>query len=156
LEAVVTVNWSKDVDSSLAKGWRGALATAARFQRGARLRSMRSAGAESYADHDLADFIHGHFVPVEANLNEHPAWFHRFDAVWTPTILLFDSTGKERVRLEAERRYDEVVTHVGASHVAAEAMFWRGVSRYSRTHDHVVLKKVAEELRKTYPASGGQ
>jgi hypothetical protein len=29
----------------------------------------------------------------------------------------------------------------------------RGVSRYSATHDHVVLKKVAEELRKTYPAS---
>ena len=31
---------------------------------------------------------------------EHPAWFHRFDAVWTPTVLLLDAAGKERARLE--------------------------------------------------------
>jgi TolA-binding protein len=121
-------------------------------------------------------------VPVQAHVKEHPVWFHRFDAVWTPTILLFDDAGKERVRLEgylptrdfnaalrcglgrlafvrkqfadAERWYDEVVTRFTESHVAAEAMFWRGVSRYSATHDHAVLKNVAEDLQKTYPASG--
>ena len=26
--------------------------------------------------------------------------FHRFDTVWTPTVLLLDSEGKERARLE--------------------------------------------------------
>lgn len=54
---------------------------------------------------------------------------------------------------DAEQWYDEVVTQFGGSHFAAEAMFWRGVSRYSGTHDHAVLKMTAEELQKSYPAS---
>lgn len=96
-------------------------------------------------------------------------------------MLLFDSSGKERVRLEgylptrdfnawlrcgvgrlafvqkkfadAERCYDEVVTQFAGSQFAAEAVFWRGVSRYSRTHDHAALKTTAEDLQRTYPAS---
>jgi hypothetical protein len=39
------------------------------------------------------------FFPVKAHIKEHPAWFHRFDAVWTPTMLLLDSEGKGRLRL---------------------------------------------------------
>ena len=120
-------------------------------------------------------------MPVEAHIKEHPAWFHRFEAVWTPTVLLFDSDGKERSRLEgyltntdfmaaltsglgriafvhkkyadAERWYDDVVTRFGQSHSAPGAMYWRAVTRYGATHDHTVLSKVAEELRTTYPSS---
>ena len=120
-------------------------------------------------------------MPVEAHIKEHPAWFHRFEAVWTSTVLLFDSHGKERSRLEgyltntdfmaaltsglgriafvhkkyadAERWYDDVVTRFGQSHSAPGAMYWRAVTRYSATHDHTVLSKVAEELRTTYPSS---
>ena len=96
-------------------------------------------------------------------------------------MLLFDSEGKERVRLEgyltntdftaaltsglgrlalvhkkfgdAERWYDAVVTRFGQSHAAPGAMYWRGVARYSATHDHAVLAKVAEDLKTTYPSS---
>ena len=96
-------------------------------------------------------------------------------------MLLFDSDGKERVRLEgymtkadftaalmnglgrlafvrrkfpdAERWYDEVVMRFGGSHVAPAAMYWRGVSRYSATHDHTVLGKTAEVLQAKYPSS---
>ena len=120
-------------------------------------------------------------MPVEAHVKEHPAWFHRFDAAWTPTVLLFDSDGKERVRLEgyltrddfnaalrsglgriafvqkkhadAERWYDEVVTRFANSHFAPEAIYWRGVAKYSATHDHTILGTVAEELRRAYPTS---
>ena len=120
-------------------------------------------------------------MAVEAHIKEHPAWFHRFEAVWTPTILLFDSDGKERVRLEgylpnidfvaaltsglgrialtqkkhadAERFYDEAVTRFGQSHSAPGAMYWRAVARYGATHDHTILTRVAEELRRTYPSS---
>ena len=108
-------------------------------------------------------------------------WFHRFDAVWTPSVLLLDSEGKERVRLEgylpnddfmaalegglgriafvhkkyadAERWYGDVVTRFGHSHSAPGAMYWRAVARYKATSDHTVLGKVAEELRNRYPAS---
>ena len=118
---------------------------------------------------------------MKAHIKAHPVWFHRFEAVWTPTVLLLDSGGKERVRLEgylpkrdfyaaltgglgriafvqkkygdAERWYDGVVTRFGDSHFAAEAMYWRGVSQYSGTHDHTVLGAVAEELREAYPSS---
>jgi TolA-binding protein len=96
-------------------------------------------------------------------------------------VLLLDSDGKERVRLEgylpngdfaaalmnglgrmafvrkkyadAERWYGDVVTRFGNRHFAAEAMYWRAVSQYSASHDHAVLGKVAEDLRSTCPSS---
>jgi TolA-binding protein len=103
---------------------------------------------------------------VKAHIKEHPAWFHRFDAVWTPTVLLLDSAGKERVRLEgyriafvhkeyadAERWYGDLVARFDNTHFAAEAMYWRAVAHYKATNDHTVLGKVAEELRSTYASS---
>jgi TolA-binding protein len=96
-------------------------------------------------------------------------------------VLLLDSEGKERVRLEgylpnddfvaalenglgriafvhkkyadAERWYGDVVTRFGRSHSAPEAMYWRAVTQYKATNDHTVLGKVAEELRNRYPSS---
>ncbi len=96
-------------------------------------------------------------------------------------MLLLDSGGKERVRLEgylprrdfvaalksglgriafvqkkyadAERWDDDVVNRFGDSHSAAGAMYWRAVARYKATNDHTVLGRVAEELRRSYPSS---
>ena len=96
-------------------------------------------------------------------------------------MLLLDSEGKERVRLEgylpnddfvaalmsglgriafvrknygdAERWYGDVVARFGDSHFAPEAMYWRAVSHYKASNDHTVLRKVAEELRSTNPSS---
>lgn len=118
---------------------------------------------------------------MKAHIKEHPAWFHRFQVVWTPTVLLLDSDGEERARLEgylptadflaaleaglgriafvskkyadAERWYGDVVTRFARSHTAPGAMYWRAVARYKATNDHTVLDKVAEELRSTYPSS---
>ena len=118
---------------------------------------------------------------MKAHIKEHPAWFHRFDAVWTPTVLLLDGDGRERARIEgylpkddfvaalesglgriafvqkkyadAERWYDGVVSRFGNSHSAPGALYWRAVSHYKATNDHTVLGKVAEELRTAYPSS---
>ncbi|HYG99757.1 MAG TPA: hypothetical protein VD837_11550 [Terriglobales bacterium] len=96
-------------------------------------------------------------------------------------MLLLDSEGKERVRLEgylpnhdfiaalqsglgriafvhkkyadAERWYDDVLTRFGDSHSAPGAMYWRAVSRYKATNDHTVLSKVADDLRSSYSSS---
>ncbi len=96
-------------------------------------------------------------------------------------MLLLDSDGKERVRLEgylpkddfvaalesglgriafvhkkytdAERWYDDVVNRFKGSHSAPGAMYWRAVTRYKASNDHTLLSKVAEELRSTYPTS---
>jgi thioredoxin-related protein len=117
-------------------------------------------------------------VAVEAHIKEHPAYFRRFGAVWTPTVLVMDSEGVERLRIEgylpreefrahlemglarvafmgkkwadAERRYAEVVERYPDSKVAAEAVYWKGVSRYKQTNDHTVLGEVPEQLEEKY------
>ena len=96
-------------------------------------------------------------------------------------MLLLDSAGKERVRLEgylpnndfvaalmsglgriafvhkkyadAERWYGDLVARFGNTHFAAEAMYWWAVAHYKATNDHTVLGKVAEELRTTNPSN---
>lgn len=96
-------------------------------------------------------------------------------------MLLLDSQGKERVRLEgylpqtdflaalesglgriafveknyveAERWYDDVVKRIRQSHFVPDALYWRAVAHYKATNDHTGLSKVAEELRATYPLS---
>jgi hypothetical protein len=119
-------------------------------------------------------------VPVEAHIKEHPAWFKRFEAVWTPTILIVDSEGEERYRIEgylpaswfrarlkmgiarvafmhkkwseAEKIYADVAQSDAGS-VAAEAIYWRVVCKYKTTNDHTVLGQAAHELSERYPRS---
>ena len=120
-------------------------------------------------------------MPLEAHIKEHPAYFHRFDAVWTPTILILDSDAVERLRIEgylsrdefraelemglarvafvhkrwaeAEQRYAEVVERYPESKVAPEAVYWKGVSHYKATNDHTVLGEVADEFKQKYQDS---
>jgi outer membrane protein assembly factor BamD (BamD/ComL family) len=101
--------------------------------------------------------------------------------VWTPTVLILDSDGTERLRIEgylprdefraqlemglarvalmrkqwaeAERRYAEVVERYPDAKVAPEAVYWRGVSRYKQTNDHTVLGEVPEQLKAKYADS---
>ena len=120
-------------------------------------------------------------MPLEAHIKEHPAYFHRFDALWTPTQIILDSNGDETYRNEgylpkdefraqlelglarvafmnkdwsdAERRYAEVLARYPNSQAAPEALYWNGVSHYKATNDHTVLGKLAEEFRQKYPDS---
>jgi len=118
---------------------------------------------------------------VEAHIKEHPAWFHRFDASWTPTVLILHSNGTERYRIEgylpkeefraqlelglarvvfkekkwsdAERDYNAIVQNHPESDAAPEAMYWAAVSHYKGTNDHTILGKVAQQLEQKYPDS---
>jgi TolA-binding protein len=120
-------------------------------------------------------------VPVEAHIKEHPAYFHRFDVLWTPTVLILDPNGNERERnegylpnvefrarlemglariafmhkqwTEAERRYGEVAESYPNTSAAPEAIYWRGASRYKATNDHGALSEVADELKEKYQGS---
>jgi TolA-binding protein len=120
-------------------------------------------------------------VPLEAHIKEHPAYFHRFDALWTPTVLILDSDGVERARIEgylpkeefraqlemglarvafmykqwaeAERRYAEVLERYPDTKVAPEALYWKGVSHYKATNDHTVLGELPGLFKEKYPES---
>ena len=129
----------------------------------------------------MAAFITQNFLPVKADIKEHPTWFHRFEVLWTPTVLILDPGGKERVRLEgylpkvefraqlelglarvafmskqwaeAERRYSAVAQNYPETAAAPEAVYWSCVSRYKGTHDHTALGEAATRLAQAYPAS---
>ncbi|HEX6718539.1 MAG TPA: thioredoxin fold domain-containing protein [Pyrinomonadaceae bacterium] len=137
--------------------------------------------AESYSDDETASFIDQNFVPLEAHIKEHPAYFHRFDSVWTPTIVILDSNGEERYRIEgylpkdefraalelglarvdfmdkkwteAERRYTEVLEKYPESKSAPEALYWKGVSHYKATNDHTILGELPGQFQEKYPES---
>jgi len=46
-------------------------------------------------------------VPLEAHIKEHPVYFHRFDALWTPSVIILDWKGNERFRMEGYLPKDE-------------------------------------------------
>jgi Tetratricopeptide repeat len=129
----------------------------------------------------VSSFINENFVPLSAHIKEHPVYFHRFDSVWTPSVLILDPKGVERFRLEgylpkdefraqlelglarvafmsknwadAERRYAEVLERYPNSQAAPEALYWEGVSHYKATNDHTVLGQLPEQFKQRYPDS---
>jgi hypothetical protein len=120
-------------------------------------------------------------MPVESHIKEHPAWFHRFDVLWAPTVLILSTEGVERFRMEgylpnaefrgqlalglarvafmdkrwsdAERLYTEVLETYPNSSAAPEAQYWAGVAHYKRTQDHTTLHRVGQQFRERYQQS---
>ena len=118
-----------------------------------------------YPDPSVAGFVTENFIPARAHIKEQPQTFERFNAQWTPTILVTDANGTERHRIEgflpaddflaqlrlglahaarltgkfddAETRYRELAQ--GTGDVAAESLYWAGVSKYKGTNDPVAL-----------------
>lgn len=115
-----------------------------------------------------------------SHIKEDAPNFHRFGALWTPTVLIMDPDGAERVRSEgylpreefrawleiglarlsflskdwdeAERRYEEVSERYPQTAAAPEAVYWRGVSRYKKD-DHSALGQTSEILSRKYPGT---
>ena len=105
----------------------------------------------------------------------------RYNAQWTPTLLVLDPQGTERHRVEgflpaedllpplmlglghsefarqqwqaAERHFREVVDRFPDSDAAAEAMYWSGVSRYKGSGDAAALGETARAFSRRYQES---
>lgn len=120
-------------------------------------------------------------MPLSAHIKEHAVYFHRFDAVWTPSVIVLDPNGKERRRLEgylpkeefraelelglarvafmakdwatAESKYAAIVDRYPNSRAAPEALYWKGVSHYKATNDHMVLGELPALFHEKYPNS---
>ncbi len=102
----------------------------------------------------------------------------RFGVLWTPTVLILDSEGRERHRIEgflptedflaqlhlglgqvamsakrftdAERQFYGVVQELPNTDAAPEAQYWAGVSKYKASNDPAALKETAEAFKKRY------
>jgi outer membrane protein assembly factor BamD (BamD/ComL family) len=115
---------------------------------------------------------------VRIHVREHPELMERFGANWTPTILVLDSEGVERHRIEgflpaddfaaqlvlglghmafalgdyaeAEKRFDQELRDYPATDSAAEAQYWKGVSRYKRTGNSAELTATYRAFQERY------
>ncbi len=135
-----------------------------------------------FTDHQVVKFIDEHFVPVSIHVREQADEFKRlgarYNARWTPTLLMIDAQGEERHRIEgflpandflaqlllgfghaalargdfseAERWFREVVENYPATDAAPEALYWKGVARYKATGDPAALADTAAQFRQRY------
>lgn len=127
-----------------------------------------------YSDSEVQTLIDTNFTPARFHVKEQPDAFPRFGAEWTPTVLISSSAGKEHHRIEgflpkddfmgqlrlglghlarergdferAENQYRELVDSAQPD-LAAEALYWAGVSNYKRTGDGDVLTDTARQMR---------
>ena len=138
-----------------------------------------------YSDSRVIDLVTRHFVPVRVHAVQNRDTFatlgERFNAQWTPTILIVDAGGNERHRIEgflpaddflsqlalgvakaafarkdyasAERLYREVIDRYAKTDAAPEAQYWAGVSRYRATNDPSALKDTAKAFADRYNES---
>jgi TolA-binding protein len=134
-----------------------------------------------YPDPEVIAFISGNFIPLRFDVRKNAQPMERFGANWTPTILVLDSDGKERHRIEgylpkddflgqlklglahaafvgkrfdeAERRFREIVQQHPNSDAAPEAQYWAGVSKYKGSGDGAALGETAKAFQQRYPES---
>jgi hypothetical protein len=138
-----------------------------------------------YSDPQVAGFIAPHFIPVRVHVRDNAEAFkqlgERFNAQWTPTVLIVDPDGHERHRVEGFLPVDDFIAQlrlglahsaflrgrfaeaeplfkeVAATHPntesAAEAVYWAGVSRYKATNDGGALSDTARAFAEKYQDS---
>jgi tetratricopeptide (TPR) repeat protein len=130
----------------------------------------------------VIQFIDENFVPVRVHIRDQADEFKRlgekYNAQWTPTVLLIDSQAEERHRIEgflpatdflaqlalglghsafarsdfaeAERWFRHVVERYPDSDAAAEALYWAGVARYKATGAAAALHETAQQFQQRY------
>lgn len=135
-----------------------------------------------YPDDRVARFITESFIPVRLHVRDQADDFkrvgERYEAQWTPTILVLDAEGNERHRVEgfvdadallaqlklglgksafkrsdwatAERHYRDVVEHHAKADAAPEAQYWAGVARYKASGDAKALADTARAFDQRY------
>jgi len=117
-------------------------------------------------------------VHVRDQKDEYKRLSERYNAQWTPTVLILDADGEERHRIEgflpaddflsqialglaksafqrkdygeAERRYREIVDRFPSSEAAPEALYWAGVSNYKATGDPSALRATTTAFGQRY------
>jgi Thioredoxin-like domain len=132
-----------------------------------------------YPAPNVESFINENLIPARAHVKENQAAFERFNAQWTPTVLILDPKGTERHRIEgflpaddflaqlrlglahaarlggdfagAEQRYRELSQ--GTDEVAAESLYWAGVSKYKATNDGSALGDTASAFKERFTGS---
>ena len=138
-----------------------------------------------YPDPRVTRLVNENFRPVRIHVRDNAeAWKKvggELGVEWTPTVLILDSSGVERHRIEgflpvddflahlklglarigfqrgafdeAERRFRQVLDEHPQSEPAPEALYWIGVSRYKGKGDASALAETARAFSTRYTDS---
>ena len=71
---------------------------------------MRSAGSRGVSRG--SELITLNMIPVRLHVQKHPEAMSRFNVQWTPTVLILDSDGNERHRIEGYLPADEFLVQL--------------------------------------------
>src|SRR5947209_1004929 len=139
-------------------------------------------GAVTYPNPDVERFIGQHFIPVQFNVVEQPEVMDRFNAHWTPTLIVQDAEGREHRRSQGyldpprflaemalarlqdainESRFDAVAQLAREAQERAkgdptrepEALYWSSVAAYKASHDANQLVGGWNRLLDEFPGS---
>lgn len=135
-----------------------------------------------WPDPRVVSFVTENFIPARVHVKDDSALFQKYgekyNAQWTPTILMLDPGGEEHHRIEgflpadeflaqlmlgraqiafaqqkwdeAERRFREIVDKFPDTDAAPEALYWAGVAPYKGTNDAAALKRTADAFKDRY------
>jgi len=138
-----------------------------------------------WPDERVVRYVNEGFLPARVHVKHEGQAFkrfsERFQAPWTPTILLLDPDGVEQHRIEgflpaddllaqlmlgraklafaqqqwaeAERRFREIAEKLPQTDAAPEALYWAGVAPYKATGDPASLKATGQAFTKRYQDS---
>jgi len=134
-----------------------------------------------FPDERVSAYVSRQFQPVRIHIDEQPALFERFGVHFTPRLVMMDSGGVERHRIEgylpaddllvqfhlgmahaafarglwgeAERGYRELAQAFSDTEAAPEALYWSAASAYKLTGNVAVFPVAASKLRHRYPQS---
>lgn len=131
----------------------------------------------TYPKQDVIDLMDKHVIPVRIPFDSPLA--KEFEVKWTPGLLFLDKNRKAHHLIigflppeelipaillgvgktffdsnefqRAIEALNEVMERHPSSHAAPEAVYFRGVSQYKKTHSAEPLKQVYEKLQAEYP-----
>ena len=137
--------------------------------------------AGPYSNENVQKFLEEEFVPLKSQCfwDKRTELMKQFDIAWTPTFLFHDSSGKVHRKLvgylptddyvaqlkfgkgliffEKERHeeslkwFQRVIDDHPESGVAPEAVFYKGVAKYKKTHEASALRRAYDALSEKYP-----
>ena len=97
------------------------------------------------------------FNPVRLHVKKHPEAMDRFGANWTPTVILLDSNGTERHRIEGFLPADDFLAqlHIGLGHIAFANKRYDEAEKHFREIVDTLPDSDAAAERSTGPACRG-
>jgi hypothetical protein len=165
------VDWKTNVAWVLAEARKRQRAVLIDFSGGLACAGSLALDAESYTDEQVSAYVDRYFVPLRIFVREGMAEAQQFGVFWTPTVIMFDSRGTERYRIEGYLPPKEFAAHIvlalgriaimendwqtaddfyvrvmekhAGTKAAAEAAYWAGVCCYKQTKDIRVLAEMS-------------